>query len=151
MIQVIHSLLTCDNMNSDLSLRDNMDISKCHVSVAGMNLKLCGMWYKSFSNPRHTLLLSFVHNNQTMKRGHDDPESPLSSLDSQEELSEEELEDEWDDDIVNPEVDELGDMEEDDDLDDLSDEVQSPMPESSKKRKSVKRKRPGKIQSGWIK
>ncbi|KAI7882901.1 hypothetical protein K492DRAFT_175824 [Lichtheimia hyalospora FSU 10163] len=77
-----------------------------------------------------------------MKRGHDDPESPLSSLDSQEELSEEELEDELDDDIVNPEVDELGDMEEDDDLDDLSDEVQSPMPESSKKRKSVKRKRP---------
>ncbi|KAJ8655941.1 hypothetical protein O0I10_008381 [Lichtheimia ornata] len=82
-----------------------------------------------------------------MKRTHDDPESPLSSLDSQEELSEEELEDELDDDIVNPDVDELEEIEEGDeegdDLDDLSDEeTPTPVPESSRKKKSMKRKRP---------
>ncbi|CDH48280.1 hypothetical protein RO3G_14167 [Lichtheimia corymbifera JMRC:FSU:9682] len=79
-----------------------------------------------------------------MKRTHDDPESPLSSLDSQEELSEDELEDELDDNIVNPDVDELEEIEdEDDDLDDLSDEeTPTPLPASSRKKKSMKRKRP---------
>lgn len=77
---------------------------------------------------------------------HDDPESPLSSLDSQEELSEEELEDELEEDD-SAQVDELEDMEQDregDDFQDLSDE-ESPLPGSSKKNTSMKRKRPGRL------
>ncbi|CDS03728.1 hypothetical protein LRAMOSA01129 [Lichtheimia ramosa] len=74
---------------------------------------------------------------------HDDPESPLSSLDSQEELSEEELEDELEEGDI-AQMDELEDMEQDqegDDFQDLSDE-ESPLPGSSKKNTSMKRKRP---------